>query len=280
MSTFENIVGIIPAGGIGKRMRPLKLWKELVPVGYKTYSEGDGYKFVPRIIAEYTLENMVFGGAQRIVMILNDQKTELLRFFGSGHQYGTSLAYLCQEIDSGIYGMPVALDLGYEWIKDYTVVMGMPDTIVEPFDCFKCLLDMHNDKSSDLTLGVFPTDKPNRLAPVRINSTTGRVEAIFDKPKETKIFNTWNIAAWSSVFTEFLHRYLEDYKQKKKNTSNEILLSDVFSAAINKGLNVYGLFYETGKCYDLGDIDEFIKIRARVEEEHTRLILTKKDINT
>ncbi|GAE87560.1 nucleotidyltransferase family protein [Acetivibrio straminisolvens] len=234
-----------PGRRLGTRMKPFKLWKELIPVGYKEYSDGQKSKFIPKLIAEYTIDNMVRAGAKRIVMVLNEQKIELLRFFGNGSLNGASIAYLCQDTSRNITGMPIAIDEGYRWLKDCTVMMGMPDTIVEPFDCFKQLLEMSNEKKADLTLGVFPTNKPHRLAPVVINSNTSKVEIIYDKPKETRIFNTWNIAVWSNRFTELLHEYVWDYVSKKENTGTEILLSDIFNAAIKEGLNVYAKFFKT-----------------------------------
>ena len=33
----EDLIGIIPSGGLGKRMKPYRALKELTTVGYKTY---------------------------------------------------------------------------------------------------------------------------------------------------------------------------------------------------------------------------------------------------
>jgi glucose-1-phosphate thymidylyltransferase len=271
----DNLVGIVPAGGFGKRMRPLKIWKELIPVGYKTHIEDEKEKHVPKVIAEYTLENMINAGAEKIVMVLNEQKTELFRFFGDGSDYGSSMAYVCQESSFPFYGMPIAFNAAYKWIRNSTVLMGMPDTIVEPFDCFEILLEMHEQKKSDLTIGVFPTNRPNRLAPVSIDPVTGRVKAVYDKPKSTKIHNTWNVAVWSGRFTELLHGYVQEYISNLENASNEMLLSDVFNQAIKENLEVYGHFFSNGWCYDLGNIDEFIQSRHRIEMSH----LSKIDID-
>jgi glucose-1-phosphate thymidylyltransferase len=263
----SEIIGLIPAGGFGKRMRPFKIWKELIPIGYKICLS-DEQKIIPKVVAEYTLDNMLHIGTQRIIFVLNEQKTELLRFFGHGNQYETNIAYVCQETNPHFYGMPMAIDTAYVWLKGHLVLMGMPDTIIEPNDCFKRLLEMHHEKKADLTLGVFPTEKPQRLAPVVIQKGTNRVERIYDKPKETKIFNTWNIAVWSTKFTEMLHEFVSSYTRNEQNIGKEMLLTEVFNLAIDNRFAVYGLFFTDGKCYDVGNMDEFIITRHQIETVH------------
>ena len=269
-----SLVGIIPAGGFGKRMRPFKMWKELIPVGYKVHKTGEEIKHIPKVLAEYTLENMVSAGARNIIMVLNEQKNELFRYFGDGNDYNASMAYLCQDSDQPLTGMPVALDTAYLWVKDKTVLMGMPDTIAEPFNSFSQLINTHEEKKADLTLGIFPTNCPQRLAPVMIDKDTGKVKAIFDKPRKTNIYNTWSIAVWSSEFTRLLHEYVEAARSNPGSHKKELLLSDVFVEAINQGLGVYGHVFSEGAYHDLGDINEFVPLRQKIEDYHMA------DINT
>ncbi|EGD47003.1 Nucleotidyl transferase [Ruminiclostridium papyrosolvens DSM 2782] len=261
----KNLVGIIPAGGFGKRMMPFKMWKELIPVGYKICSASEENGVVPKVVAEYTLENMLCAESKKIVFVINDQKTELLRFFGNGEQYDSNIAYVCQDSKTGFYGLPFAIDAAYMWTKNQTVLMGMPDTINEPLDCFSRLVEVHGENKADLTLGVFPTDHPCRLAPVILDENTGRVLKIYDKPKKTDVFNTWNIAVWSSNFTELLHLMVKDFMSSEQNKKTEMLLSNIFNAAIENGMNVHGVYFPDGRCHDLGTLEDLIKTRSQIE---------------
>jgi glucose-1-phosphate thymidylyltransferase len=261
----HELLGLVPAGGLGKRIYPLRLWKELIPVGYKECVVNNEPVEVPKVIAEYTVENMVKTGAKRLVFVVNEQKAELVRFFGQGFQYNTSIAYVCQEANSPYYGMPIAINTTYPWIKDQTVMMGMPDTIIEPSDCFIRVLKMHKEKKADLTLGVFPTSHPHRLDPVAIQSGTAKVEMIYGKPKTTSIFNTWGIAVWNSNFTNLLHAEVENYIADPNNQGKEMILCNLYNLAIAKGLAVYGLFFPEGIFYDLGNITEFVALKNKIE---------------
>lgn len=259
------MIGIIPAGGSGRRMMPFKVWKELIHVGYKKAGDGDNLTYIPKIVSEYIIENMVSAEVSKIIMVLNEQKYDLVRFFGDGRNYGTSIVYSNQNNDSGITGMPVAIDTAYLWLKGKTVLMGMPDTIIEPYDSFRDLLRFHKETNADLTLGVFPTNIPQRLAPVYMDIKTGTVKSIVDKPKYPDMYNTWGIAVWSGKFTEMLHEYLLKLYEKSKDKNMEVIMSDIFMESINRGYNVRALFFEKGQYHDIGDINEFIATRMKIE---------------
>ena len=263
---MKEIIGILPAGGLGKRMQPFKLWKELIPVGYKKYLLDNENKEIPKVISEYTIENMVQAGVKKVLFIINDQKTELLRFFGQGNSYETSIAYVCQQLDFKYFGMPIAIDSCYEWIKKKIVLMGMPDTISRPNDCFLRTLLIHREKKADLTLGIFPSKHPERLGQVILDQKNNRVIYIHDKAKEIKSNKVWGIAVWNECFTEFLHSEVQSYLSDKENCGGELVLSDIFNLAIKKGLSVYGLYFSNGIYYDLGDINDFLDIKYEVEK--------------
>ena len=263
----HSLIGLIPSAGAGMRMRPFRGEKELTVVGYRTCMKHGREITVPKVLGEYVMGNMLNAGARKLILITNEHKSELLKFYGDGSQYGASLAYVCQQSDSDLYGMPIALNLAYSWIRQSTVLLGMPDTIVQPEESFALLLKTHREKGADLTLGVYPTDTPSSLAPVDMDEKTGEVYRIFDKPKNPCLFNTWNIVIWGPAFTELLHDYVETYRTNRIG-QGEAILSDVFNLAIDKGLRVYGRYFRTGFCCDLGDIEKFVFLKRKFEQEH------------
>jgi len=158
--------------------------------------------------------------------------------------------------------MPGAIDLAVEWARDRIILMGMPDTILEPADCFVQLLEFHRQKNADLSLGVFPTQNPRSLAPVHLEPSSGRVLEVFDKPAEPICFNTWGIAVWGPIFMELLHAYVH---QPNVGENRELLLSEIFSEALHQGLRVYGKFFPNGKYYDVGTPEGLLKTRLALE---------------
>ncbi|MDW2799929.1 sugar phosphate nucleotidyltransferase [Clostridium boliviensis] len=268
----DKVVCLIPSAGIGKRMKPYRGVKELTTIGYRYCTVDGKIKRVPKVLGEYVIDNMLTTGAQNVIMVTNEQKSELIKFYGDGSQYNASIAYVCQNTDSKYYGMPIAIDQAYSWIKGFTVLLGMPDTIVEPDTSFSILLNEHIAQNADLTIGVFPTDTPGKLAPVCFDETTGKVIKIYDKPKMTKVFNTWNIIVWGPKFTELLHEYVLEYKNSYNKTKGEAILSDILNMAVDKELRVFAHFFEDGYCYDLGDTEKFVSLKIQLEHNEEKTV--------
>ncbi len=245
---MNNIVGLIPAAGKGTRLAPFPCPKELFPVGYQDYEVKGKIERRPKVVSQYLFEEMVAAGAQRIFIVIGEDKHDILRYYGDGHRFGAQVCYLYQE---ELHGMPFALDLAYPWLRGETVIFGMPDTIVEPKDAFVQMLDHHRATGADLTLGLFPTEAPWKLCPVETDER-GRVTYLVDKPPQTHLRNTWGICCWGSRFTELMHQYLLDTPY----TGKEIVLADVFNEALRRGWNVQGLHFAGGHYLDIGTAEE------------------------
>jgi glucose-1-phosphate thymidylyltransferase len=245
----------VPAAGVGTRLAPYRAPKELIQIGYRSI---DG-RLLPKAAVEHVLTAMRDGGVDSAFLVLSPAKWDVFRYLGSGRQLRMDLAYLCQETT---LGMPHALDLATPFLDGRTVCMGMPDTIVAPDDCFARLLDFHDTTRADLSLGVFPTATPEAMAPVVIEPGRHRVLAIVDKPERPPAANTWGIAAWSPVFTELLHGYVA---AAPRTQERELLLSDVFVAAMTAGLAVHALAFEAGEYHDIGTPEGVVRARSRLE---------------
>jgi len=247
-------LGIVPAAGLGARLSPYRAPKELIQIGYRSV---DG-RLLPKAAIDYVLTAMRDGGVDQAFVVLSPAKWDVFSYLGSGRQLGMDLTYLCQE---SMLGMPHALDLASPFLAGQTVCMGMPDTIVSPDDSFAQLFAFHEANRSDLSLGVFPTSVPESLAPVVIEPGSHRVLAIVDKPENPPVANTWGIAAWSPVFTELLH----DYVTARRERTGELLLSDVFVAAMTAGLRVHALNFSAGEYHDIGTPAGVVRTRAHLE---------------
>lgn len=254
---MTDIIGIVPAAGVGSRLWPYRAPKELIQVGYHLVDGAD--TLLPKAAVEHVLLALRAGGVRTTLIVLSPAKWEIFRYLGDGGHLDLSLAYLCQEDPRG---MPPALDLARTFVGNRDVCMGMPDTIVRPDDCYARLRDFHHAHNADVSLGVFPTDEPRSLAPVLIDPTTRRVRAIVDKPETPPAANTWGIAMWSAAFTELLH---ETVIRQSPADAVEPSLSDVFVAATHAGLRVFGLEFDDGEYHDIGTPAGVVRTRGLLE---------------
>jgi glucose-1-phosphate thymidylyltransferase len=244
-----RIVGIVPAAGMGRRLFPYPNAKELFPIGYQQVEIDGHFEKRPKVISQYLVESMIAGGAQQLYIILGYGKQDIMNYYGSGQTFGVNIAYLFQE---ELHGMPYAIDLTASWLRgDETVIMGMPDTIVEPKNVFQRLVDFHLAEKSDLTLGLFKTLNPSKFGMVAIDSQFNVIEHV-DKPTHTRLQWLWGIACWGARFTELIHTRLSSLVLHER----EVVLGDIFDTALLQGLRVKGLPFEDGRYVDIGTYDD------------------------
>ena len=67
--------------------------------------------------------------------------------------------------------------------------------------------------------------------------------------------NTWGCGVWGRRFSEFMHSYLKSSFSKEVR----IILADVFLAAIEEGLSIYGLFFANGEYIDIGTPTDLVQ---------------------
>lgn len=245
---MSKITAIIPAAGRGSRLLPFPCPKELFPIGYQDYMVGGRMEKRPKVVSQYLIENIIAAGAEKALIIIGADKWDIIRYYGDGSRFNTNVAYLYQE---QLTGMPGAIDLARPLVGDDTVLFGMPDTIIEPVDCFTRLRGYHEANSVDLTLALIPTDNPSKFGMVDIDEN-GVVRTTIDKPKKTNLRLMWGAACWSPRFTNLLGKFLLD----RPYSGTEIVLGDVFNHAIEVGLKVRGVEFGEGKYMDIGTADE------------------------
>ena len=236
-----QLVGILPAAGLGSRLRPFRYPKELIPVAFETTPQRDGIR--PVLAIECSLRAMQAAGVASCFVVIADWKTEIVRCLADGGDWGVPLAYLHR---AEARGLADAIDAAYGWVGDAHVCLALPDTVFTPETAIAALHADMVRRNADLCLAVFPTDLPDRLGPVRIGED-GRILEVFDKPVTPKIFNTWGAAVWSPRFSRLLHR-----RVAAQDPPGEVVLGDVFNEAIRDGMQVYALEFAGGRFADVG----------------------------
>lgn len=245
---MNKLVGIIPAAGVGSRLFPYNGGKELLPIGSQ-YSLIDGEKEErPKIVSQYVIEAMAKAGVKHIIIITRPGKNALMGLHLDGTQYGVSISYIVQHPAS----MAHSIDLAYDWVKSSTVVMGMPDTIITPIDCVEQLITRHRKDNAELSLGIFPTDKPHKFGMIKTDVDENIVYHK-DKPTQTDAKMMWGLAVWEPAFTELLH----EQTQKSSNSDKEMALGDVFDVMIKSTKSCKAYPITQGKYYDIGTYDDY-----------------------
>ena len=164
----EELIGLIPAAGKGVRLG-LPYPKELYPI-----IRDNRYKPV----AQFVLDNLTMTELRHVVFVINENKHQLIGYFGNGQRFDCHISYVVQETVSGTDtstspGLAHALDSAYHLTKDKTVCFGMADTIMQPVDVFARALS-EADAEDDVILVLFPTKRPEKFGMVRMNGD-GRV---------------------------------------------------------------------------------------------------------
>lgn len=225
-------VGLVPAAGVGRR---LGWWasKELFPVVVHG---------TPVPVCRFALDALARGGITRALVVLSDAKSDLVRVLSDGADTGLTLGYAVQTSPDGL---PAAVRAAAPWLGEAPVALVLPDTLFAPRDAVATLRDDLATHDADVSLAVFPTDRPEALAPVR--SLDGAVLAIQDKPTTPIARNTWGAAVWSPRFTRFCAAWDRD-----RAGGRERSLSAAFDAAREDGLRVRACEFPAGTYVDAG----------------------------
>jgi dTDP-glucose pyrophosphorylase len=140
-------VGIIPAAGAGSRIQPLAFSKELLPVGARI----EDHVARPRAVAEYIVERLILGGADRLCFVVGPDKSDIMSYFG-GRVSGVPICYVVQPHPAGLCD---ALFCALPFMtEDENALVGLPDTVWFPPHLMR---DLPDDL---LSFALFPVAHP------------------------------------------------------------------------------------------------------------------------
>lgn len=251
------LIGVLPAAGIGSRLAPLPMSKELFPLGFRSDHEGQPR---PKVAAHFLLEKMRRAGVEQAFWVLRPGKWDIPAYFGDGGLLDMRLAYLTVSVP---FGVPFSLDQAYPFVKDAVVAMGFPDLLFEPGDAFVRMRDRLFAGKADVVVGLFPTDQPQNVGVVEFDAKTGQVFGLYEKSSFTHLPFMWAIALWKPRFTEFLHGFVGDRLQQLLGTTpphaiktvppyQETPIGDVIHASLSAGLRVEAEVFDQGWSLDIG----------------------------
>jgi glucose-1-phosphate thymidylyltransferase len=244
-----EFVGIIPAAGVASRLRPSRSPKELLPVAYMVDETVGCATPVP--VISLSLSALALAGVTRTMVIVSDRKPDLFGYLGDGSEFGLNIAYVQQVIPTGLLAAVVST---YEWCGGSHCCLVLPDTIVHPRNSLSSVAHLLEKENLDLVLGVFPTNTPERLGPVRFTAE-GTILEVLDKPVVTELQNTWAIAAWSPKFFDLARRVMVSCAGEQPP------LGTVFEMAVRNGLRCKAVFFEQGSFIDIGTAEGLSRMK-------------------
>lgn len=161
--------GIILAGGLGTRLRPLTLItnKHLLPIYNK-----------PMIL--YPLDTLIRSGIKDIMIVCGREYAgDFMNFLGSGKQYGVKLSYALQDSDDG--GVADALRCAEDFSDGDSVAVILGDNIIEQ-DFAKAAKNFTTG-----AVGFFKeVPDPERSGVAVFNHDKTKIIKIEEKPKQPK----------------------------------------------------------------------------------------------
>ena len=240
--------------GQAKRLGKLGCSKEIYPVETGSISV-DGKK--SKVVCDYVLEKMQRANIDRIYITLRDGKWDIPACLGDGSKQGLNLAYLMMGLP---YGTPYSIDQAYPFVRDNLVTLGFPDMIFGTEDIFTRLLTHLDTVDADIVLGIFPANQPEKTDMVGL-AANGMVTHLVIKPMQTDLLYTWGIAAWTPVFTRFMHNFLKTHKDIAA-TQPELFVGDVIQAGIKSGLSVYSVLVSEQPFLDIGTLDDLERLKS------------------
>jgi glucose-1-phosphate thymidylyltransferase len=251
----KKMVGLIPAAGKAERISPLPCSKEIYPVIFDHSRENEILR--PKAVSQYLIESMQLVNVTNVYVIIRKGKWDILNYLGNGNWMDMNFAYLIMDLP---FGVPFTLDQAYDFVKDDIVVFGFPDIIFKPRDAFNRLLERQILRNPDVVIGLFRAPQPFETQHMVKIDSGGQVSGFEIGPSQTILKNTWIIALWNERFTHFLHEYvsIESSRFKKDNTLKkdsiveEVSMTQVLEAALQKGLKIDSMTFEEGAFVDIG----------------------------
>lgn len=204
------ILGVVPAAGLATRLQPLAGSKEVLPV-------------LGRPVIDFLLERMWAGGADEIRVVTRPEKDDVAR-----HAEGAGAVVVRARPDTVSASVLAGL-AGAE--ADDVVLLGFPDTVWEPVDGFRPLVDAL-EEGYEVALGLFAGDELERSDVVTVNEH-GRVERVDVKPARPSSPLLWGCAAARAQALRGLEGHAEpgDYFDElaRRGVVRGIQLSDVYA---------------------------------------------------
>lgn len=246
-AVFNNMKGIILAGGLGKRLNPLtKITnKHLLPVYNKP-------------MVYYPLQILINAGIKDILIVTGGNNAgDFLRLLGNGTEFG--LKHLNYTYQHGEGGIAEALKLAEHFSDNDKIVVILGDNIIE--GDIKTHVQEFAKQKEGAKIILKKVPDPQRFGvPVFKKGKIIRVEEKPAKPKSQ--YAVTGIYMYDSTVFEII-------KKLKPSRRGELEITDVNNAYLKKGNLTYnvlkGWWTDAGTFESLYNASKLVRKNAKIE---------------
>jgi len=241
---FDNLKGVILAGGLGLRLDPLTRVtnKHLLPVWNK-----------PMIY--YPLMSLINIGIKDIMIVTGGNNAgDFLKLLGNGKEFG--LKHLHYAYQKGERGIADALSYAEDFCKDSKVIVILGDNIVEK--SIRPYVEHFLSQPKGARILIKKVKNPQRFGVVQLRNK--KIISIEEKPKKPK----------SNYIVTGIYMYDDEVfdiiKTLKPSWRNELEITDVNNAYLRKGLLYYDIL--DGYWTDCGTFESLLKANNLVANNY------------
>ena len=254
---MEPPVGLIPAAGAGTRLGA-RGSKELVPVAGPAGSEPEARPVILTLLGA-----MKAAGVETAYVVLRRSKTDIPEQLAKRPEATPRLNYIATSPTRSI---PETLDRARPFVSGHDVLLGFPDIVLQPASAAAELLAARRRTGDDVTLALFPSDRPDKTDMVELDGE--RVRGFRVKPGPWELQHTWLLATWDDCFTDFLAEYLRRHGGRPPPGSrlDELQISQVLQAALAEGLTIGARVFPDGRFVGVGTPEDLARAQGRAAD--------------
>jgi len=245
-----DIVAVVPAGGMGTRIAPSPVSKEIFPLGFSVLDAQSAPR--PKVALEHLFEKMTRAGIRKVYLVIGKGKWDIPAYTGDGSAFGLEIAYLVLRVP---WGVPFTVNQAYPFVSNSLVAMGFADILFSPDDAFVQLMALCEETAADVVLGVVPAPRGRRVERLALGPA-GRVQEFDIKSDQSRLEHSWTCSIWRPRFSDFLHTHLKGRLEAGASQlfaeERELCLGDVFQAASEGGLEICGKVLSSEPYLDIG----------------------------
>ena len=250
--------GVIPAAGLGTRLRPLtdKVPKELFPLGRK-------------LVIDYALEEAVWSGIEEVCVVISPQKRQIREHYARGYdQLLRELGEIINFVDISFVEQKQPLGLGdaiwtaRKFVGDQPFAVLLPDNVflaeMAPIgqlmqlysECPTCCVGIMAVPENQ---AIFFTSA-RKLGYKELRQGVYRIQKIFDDDREpVREHEIRSIGRY--ILTP---RFFDYCPQAREKARQELRETDVLKEYLRAGNELYGLLIE-GERFDTGNWEGYSK---------------------
>lgn len=231
--------GVVLAGGLGTRLRPLTLVtnKHLLPVYHK-----------PMIL--YPLETLKNSGIKEIMVVCGrEHMGHFINFLGSGKDYGVKLSYAVQDKDNA--GIADALSHAEDFAAGESLAVILGDNIFENH-----FFESVSNFKKGAMIFLKEVDDPHRFGVPVFDESNSKIIKIEEKPQNPKsnYAQTGFYIVDSGVFALI--------KELKPSERGELEMTDLINKYLSRGELGHAVI--NGKWLDAGTIESLLEASNQI----------------